>query len=178
MKIKIEGLKQLDRALGELSKAQAKSTSKRVLKMVANDISDAAQGLAPRKTGRLKNSIGATFKAPSNFDVGSIAYGKTMKSSGGDAKASVAAMRSARRANPSTFAQIFIGPGGSGKNRSLQAFFQEFGTVNHGPKPYMRPAFEAKKNQVLQMIFSSIGNEIQKTRKRVAVRAAKKAARI
>jgi HK97 gp10 family phage protein len=174
MKIKIEGLRELDKALGELSKSQAKSTLRRTLKNAAQPIADAAEAKAPKQTGKLSKSIGVTTKAPANYEVGKIAYSQTMKD-GGDSKSAVAAMRSARKANPATFSQVFIAPGATRGNRLKQALFQEFGTVNHPPQPYMRPAWEGGKMGALDTIAESLAAEIEKTRKRVAVRAAKKA---
>lgn len=174
MKVKVEGLKELDAALGELSKSLAKGTLRRALKQVAEPIAEQASNLAPERSGKLKQSIGVSTKAPPNTDPGKIAYSQVLRG-GGDSKSASAALRAARKANPGTFAQVFIGPGAAA-SRTRAAVQQEFGNVNHGPKAYMRPAFEVEKMNALDGLAETLGAEIEKTRKRVAKRAAKKAA--
>ena len=170
--VKVDGLRDLERALAEMKKTTAKSTSIRALKKAAKPIADHAEGSAPRRSGKLAASIGVTTKKPRNYEAGNIAYNQTMKD-GGSAKAAVAAMRAARRANPATFAEIFITPGAKRGNPLRQAIFQEFGTVNHPPQPYMRPAFDAKKMPALETIRTELAVEIEKTRARLAKKAAK-----
>ena len=61
---KVEGLRELERALAELPKATAKNTLKRTLKLAAQPIADHAQRLAPRDTGGLADGIMVTTKKP------------------------------------------------------------------------------------------------------------------
>jgi HK97 gp10 family phage protein len=63
-KFKVEGLRELERALAELPKATAKNTLKRTLKLAAQPIADHAQRLAPRDTGGLAEGIMVTTKKP------------------------------------------------------------------------------------------------------------------
>jgi HK97 gp10 family phage protein len=63
-KFKVEGLRELERALAELPKATAKNTLKRTLKLAAQPIADEAQRLAPRDTGKLAEGIMVTTKKP------------------------------------------------------------------------------------------------------------------
>jgi len=63
-KLKVEGLRELERALAELPKATAKNTLKRTLKLAAQPIADHAQRLAPRDTGGLAEGIMVTTKKP------------------------------------------------------------------------------------------------------------------
>jgi HK97 gp10 family phage protein len=170
--VKVDGLRELEAALAEMKKATAKGTAVRALRKAAAPIAEHAQGSAPRRSGKLSESIGVTTKKPRNYDAGNIAYSQTMKD-GGSAQAAAAAMRAARKANPATFAEIFITPGAKRGNPLRQAMFQEFGTVNHAPQPFMRPAFDANKMPALETIRTELAVEIEKTRARLAKKAAK-----
>lgn len=50
---------------------------------------------------------------------------------------------------------------------------QEFGNVNHGPQPHVRPAWDSGKRQALEDIKDGLGTEIIKTAKREAAKKAK-----
>lgn len=52
---------------------------------------------------------------------------------------------------------------------------QEFGTVNHGPQPFMRPALAQKTQAIFDHVGKSLWSIIDKSVKRAAARAAKKA---
>jgi HK97 gp10 family phage protein len=54
---KLEGFKELDRALGELPKATARNVLKRTLKKAADPVAQAAQANAPHETGTLEHSV-------------------------------------------------------------------------------------------------------------------------
>ncbi len=56
-KIRIDGLKELDRALGQLPKATAKATLRRVLKESAEPMARAARSKAPTEEYYLHESI-------------------------------------------------------------------------------------------------------------------------
>jgi HK97 gp10 family phage protein len=53
------------------------------------------------------------------------------------------------------------------------AHLQEFGTVNHGPQPFARPAWDSNKGRALETIRNDLGDEIAKAAKRLAKKAAK-----
>lgn len=65
------------------------------------------------------------------------------------------------------------GGGSSGGAVAAYSIFVEHGTSSMKAQPYMRPAFEAKKGEVLDQIGGILGEEIAKT----AARAARKKAR-
>lgn len=54
-------------------------------------------------------------------------------------------------------ARAYMGPTRGGYP---QAVFQEFGTVNMRASPYMRPAFETKKYQALEIITKGLGKRL------------------
>lgn len=55
--VKVEGLKELEKALKELPRATAKNVMKRVLIQAGQPVADQAEGLAPVNTGKLQKSI-------------------------------------------------------------------------------------------------------------------------
>ena len=65
--------------------------------------------------------------------------------------------------------EIFVGAGAL-----VQAITQEFGTINHPPHPFMRPAWDANSGRALTIFRNELTVEIDKA----AARAARKAARI
>src|SRR5688572_23085667 len=54
---KLEGFRELDRALGQLPKATAKNVLRRVLKKAAQPVDDDASAAAPVNTGKLQVSV-------------------------------------------------------------------------------------------------------------------------
>jgi len=165
---KIEGLAELEKTFLELGKANTKNALVKALMEAVDPIKDAAEALAPKDSGKLIASIIKTKKKPKNYESGKIAYNKTMKD-GGDRKAAVSAMREARRKNPATFAEVFVGVG----SRITYALSQEFGTVHSPAQPFMRPAFDDNQQEVVDILSVSIAENIEKSRKRQAAKAAK-----
>lgn len=148
--VRVEGLRELDRALGELPKATGKNVLRRVLREVAQPIADMAEGLAPRDTGQLQRSIGVGTKLTRR-------QSKLHKKMFKDDKASV---------------EMFVGAGGV-----PQAHLREFGGDRHPPQAFMRPAWDANQGKALETIKSSLWTEIEKAARRLAKKAAKLAAK-
>lgn len=67
--------------------------------------------------------------------------------------------------------QMFVGA------HTPYAHLQEFGTKHHGAKPFMRPAWEATKNQVMDIVKVKLWENIQKQIQKNEARAASRAAR-
>lgn len=171
-RFKVEGLKELDAALGEFSKATGRNILRRALSQAAEPIRSAAAAKAPVDRGALQQAIIVTAKGPP--DAGKVAYARVMKS-GGDAKAATAALRQARRDNAgqNAFAEVFIGPDKS----AFYGRFQEFGTVHHAPQPFMRPAFDENAQAALDLIAGALSEQIEKARARAARKTARLAAK-
>ena len=164
--VKVEGLRELDRALGDLEKkATRKAVARRALKKAAKPMVDRAQALAPKLSGALALSIHAGTKTAEG-NAGQQAFAATMKAGGTRAQAGAAA-RAANRAAAGTV-WLHVGPG-----RHPQAIFQEFGTIHHAPQPYMRPAWDETKDGMIDAIKRDLAEEITKTAARAAARAAK-----
>lgn len=66
------------------------------------------------------------------------------------------------------FAEVYVG-----SRRGSAAIFQEFGTTEQPANPYMRPAWESTKDAVLDGIAEDLGTEIEKSRSRLARKAAR-----
>ena len=157
MTVRIDGLRELDAALGELPKATAKSVLRRVGIKALQPVADRARELAPDdpETGGndLRSSIGVGTRLSPR-----------------QAKLNRKAIRTGEAEK--YFQEVYAGAG-----PDPAAHQQEFGNVNHGPQPFMRPAWEGAKAGVLETVKAELGGEIDKAAKRVAARAAKKAAK-
>lgn len=143
---KIEGLKDLEEALAEVSKATGKAILRRALLKAGQPIADSAAVRAPRLRGKLQMSIGAGTKL---------------------------SRRQKRAHKPESTVEVFVGAGAL-----VQAITQEFGTVDHPPQAFMRPAWDENRNLAMSTIKDDIGDEIMKTAKRRAQKAARDLAKI
>lgn len=167
--VQVEGLRALDAALAELPKSVAAATLRRTLVKAGEPIAEAARAAAPVQKpdgGQLRDSIKVSSRVKNT--VGKSEFAAVMRQSGGlDIAGARQALRDARRAAPGkSFAEMYVGPArGSGVIR--YAHLQEFGTVNHAAQPYMRPAWDSKKDDALRIIRDELGNQIIAAAKRV-----------
>jgi HK97 gp10 family phage protein len=172
MKIKIDGLKDIDAALGQLTKAAAKGVMRRVLLARAKPIVADAKMKAPVGTGRLRESI--TARAVSG-GAGKKAFADTMSGGGsrGEAAAAAKAANSAAKAarGGGEFVEVLIGP----TKDAFYGHLVEFGTTHSGPAPFMRPAWDGNKTGVLDGVKDDMWREIEKALRRKAKKAAKAA---
>ena len=176
--VRVEGLNELDKALGELPKATARNVLKRILLKAGTPIRDAAKANAPYKEGELRESIAVSSRMKNK--TGNAEYAAAMRAGLGK-DAAVAAMRGARRAagGKGSFAEVAVGPGkAKDKAGAIKRIVQEFGSRYVAPKAYMRRAWEAQKHRALEIIKADLGDEIMRTAKRVAKNAARRAAKI
>lgn len=175
--VTIDGLKELDKALGELTKATARNVVKRVLVKAGEPIAAAAAQYAPKDTLELSESIVVSSKIQN--DIGRAEYAEAMRQGLGK-DAAVKAMRGARRAakGKGSFGVVLVGPTqAKTKKNAIKRIVQEFGSVNQPGRPYMRPAWDQNKDKALDIIASELSGEIQKAAARAAARAARKAAK-
>ncbi len=169
--VRVDGLKELDAALGELSKATARNVLKRVLKRAGQPIADAAKSYAPKDTNELAESIVVSPKIKNT--VGNDEFAKAMKAGLGK-DAAVSALRGARRAakGEGSFAIVYVGPTqAKTKRNAIKRIVQEFGSRKMPAHPFMRPAWDSQKERALDIIKSDLGAEILKTAARVAKKA-------
>lgn len=147
VRVKVEGLKEIRAALHELPKATAKNTMRRVLRTVAQPIADTAQQNAPVDTGYLKRSIAVSTKLSKNA-------------------------RKGRQKLSASGVEMFIGP-----SAAPRAIMQEFGTSNAAPQPFLRPAWDANKGDILPQIGELMWKEISAAAARRARKLARDAAK-
>ena len=163
MKIKVQGLKELDAALGQLrTKAMAKGVIKRALLEAAAPMHAEAQSNAPSRAD------------PSEV----IAYGKgpnRRERRPGTTQALVQigdrlTRRQAAQARKGgkSFVEIYVG------TRDPMAHLEEFGSANQQPHPFMRPAYDAEAEPTIRRFVDTLSTELNK----VAAREAKRAARL
>jgi HK97 gp10 family phage protein len=142
-KVKIEGLKEAHKALRKLPDATAKNVMRRVLKTHGAAIAKRAQELAPENSGDLRESIVVSTKLTKR-------------------------QRKQHRKAAKDDVEVYIGAG-----EVPQAHLQEFGTKNHPPQPFMRPAWDGAKRMILVGIRKDLWAEIKKAAARLARKALK-----
>lgn len=152
VRVSVEGLREVDAALGELGKATGRNVMRRVALARLEPMAEEARRLAPDdpNTGGndLKTSIAVSTKLGKR-------QGKINRRSKSEAEA-------------------HMGPAGPEGKAPPQGTQQEFGNKNHPPQPFMRPAWDGGKDALLEGIADDLWTEISKA----AARQAKKAARL
>lgn len=168
--VRVEGLRELDAALGELPRSTGRAVLRRTLMKGAKLVQTAARQAVPVKTGRLRDSI--TIKTARDEDFAARARAAFV------ATGSAAGIKRNRQSGVS----LDIGPAArfeknrkSGKPTGLWAYAQiiEHGNAHQAAQPYMRPAWDSTKMMVLETIKISLGPEIEKSAQRLARKAAK-----
>jgi HK97 gp10 family phage protein len=141
--VKVEGLAALETALRELPDATAKNVLRRVARARLEPVAARARQLAPVEEGDLRDSITVSTKLTRR-------------------------QRSQHRKYGPDDVEVFAGAG-----PHPQAHMQEFGTEDHGPQPFMRPAWDAERDGVLEGVKDDLWQEIEKAANRLARKAAK-----
>lgn len=164
MGIKVEGLKELDRALQDMAKSTAKRTVRRAMAKSLEPVAAAARANAPRSKGGGKH-------VADSIAVSTKLVKAQAKEARGSAKESRHLML------------MYVGP------KEPHAHLVEFGTGprhhkssgkfvgSMPPSPFMRPAWDANKQGVLDSLAGDLRAEIEKTLARSAKAAAKRAAK-
>lgn len=162
MKIKLEGLKELDQAIGALrTKAMAKAVLERALLEAAKPMQEMAQALAP---GRDDPNKVITYGKGDNKRVRQPGTTKALVQIGKKLTKRQAAMA---RKQGKHFAEIYVG------TRDAKAHLEEFGSINQAPKPFMRPAFAAEAEPTIRRFVDTLTTELNKTAEREARRTAR-----
>lgn len=144
---KLEGLEETVANMEDLSKATNRNALRRVQMKAGQPTADTAARLAPTERGILAFSI-----------VVSSQLTRRHKS---------------EQRNRASEVEVYIGPAG-GQGALFYASHQEFGTILMPARPYMRPAWESTKGEVLRLITEGLKAEVMKA----AARAERKAARL
>ena len=143
--MKVEGLSEVKAALRQLPDATAKTVMRRVLRKRAEPVAEAARQLVPIDSGALKNSIVVSTKLTRRQK------GRHRKVDRDDV-------------------EVFVGPGAD-----PAAHLQEFGSSQHPAQPFMRPAWDRTKDDLLAGVGADMWAEIEKAAARLAKKAAKAA---
>lgn len=141
--VRIDGLKELDKALGELPKATAKATLRRVLKDAGEPVARAMRRLAPTDDYHLHDSIDVSTRL-------SRRQAGLHRKEGGRA-----------------FQEMFVG------TNNPAGVQQEFGNERHPAQPFARPAWDAEKGNTLNHIANALWGEIEKSAQRLAKKASR-----
>ena len=165
MAFKMTGAKELDAVLRRLPTATAKATVRRVSKRALEPVAESARGMVPVRSGDLQKSIEVS--------------GKLSKRQAKEARKAIAA------GVPMAAVTTYVG------SNSPVAHLVEFGTAPHinggrfkgshhpgtAPQPFMRPAWDANKQAVLDSLSDDLRAEIARVLGRAARRAAARAAK-
>lgn len=148
----VHGLKEMEDALKEIGNAAAGKTLFSALMAAGMPIQKEAQANAPKSTEpHYKYQKGkAKVQVPSGTLKKSIGR-KRLKSS-----------------QVETGAEIGI----SWRGRAFYGRFLEFGTSKMAAKPFLRPAFDAKKDESLTIFKDKLAENIEKQRQIIAARTA------
>lgn len=144
---KLEGLAETLSNMELLSKATNRNAVRRTLQKAGEPVAALASSLAPHERGILSFSIHVATQLTSRH-------------------------KAEQRNRPSEV-EVYIGPV-AGQGALYYASHVEFGTVETPAHPYMVPAWEGSKMQVLASITSGLKVEVDKA----AARAARKVARL
>jgi HK97 gp10 family phage protein len=144
----IDGLSDVDDMLGELPKATAKAVLRRVGIKALQPMAETARSLAPDDPA-----------TPDPDLESSITVGTKLNKS---------QAREARKDEGRAFVTVYMG------TNDPAGVQQEFGNENHGPQPFMRPAFAQDAQGAIKIVADELGDEIMKTVARRAKRAARK----
>lgn len=142
MKVRIEGLKALDQALEQFKPSTGKNVLRRVGRAALEPFDQAWRANAPASIG------GGFYHMKDTGDVGS--------------KLSKRQRAQHRRESE---VEIHAGPG-----PDPAAVQQEFGNAHHPAQPFLRPAWEGTKGEVLDSVKDGLAAEIETTARRVAKR--------
>jgi HK97 gp10 family phage protein len=160
---KLEGFKELDRALGEIPKRTGKNALRRVLRKAAEPILDDMKANAPRDTGVMATKIAQSGTLTGNERKGHVAEFLGI----GDSGQKIFGKQDAKN-----FVEIHVGATGKKQNSPIPMWI-EYGTFDTSPNPFMRPAWESNKDRALNIIKVELKGEIEKAAKRYAKKLAK-----
>lgn len=139
-RVKVQGLRELDKALEGLKISTAKGALRRVAKKALEPMLETAKHHVPVDEGHLRDSI-------------------VIASSGLTRRA-----RAQDRGRVKQGIRLYLG------TASRNAVPREFGSARSAAQPYMRPAWDQHKDEAVQIVARELGPEIEKTARRAAKR--------
>jgi len=143
--VKVEGLRELDAALGNLPKATAKNVLRRILRQAAQPIADDYREGVDVQSGALRDSIGVGTQLTKR-------------------------QAAAARKEGKSFVEVYAGAGDD-----PAAHLEEFGSRNNTPNGALRTSWDKNQERALDIVAKGLGGEIEKAAARLAKKAAKAA---
>lgn len=131
--VQIRGLEDVEAKLYDLPSKFAKLVMRRALRPAANIWKEEIAARAPEKTGFLKTQAAISIKLSAKEEAGAALVGFTKKQ------------------NPA-----LVGKKAHVPSAGNEAFWYELGTSNQPARPFIRPAFESKKTQVLDVFIAKL----------------------
>lgn len=175
-KVAVEGLKELDEALGELPKATGVNVLKQALLAGGEPIRRTAQRLAPvaKRPRRRKNRVTLPGRLRGSIIVGTtLSRRQKIIHRQWAASLSNAGIPRGWFGQPSKTVWVFVGP-----HPFRETTPQEFGTAHNRAHPYMRPAWDAEQDKALETIKYMLSVYVWKAIERMEAKAARLAAKI
>jgi HK97 gp10 family phage protein len=159
MAVKMEGWRELDKALGELPKATGRNAIKRALKTAGQPVLAEMRARAPVASGPYyagKGDKRRLLQPGRKRDSLEISFTLNPVN------------RREQRNERKSFAEIHIGT-----RRGSTAHFFEYGTYKQPAQPYLAPAWAAKQDDALRILGQQLKVEIEKAAARYAKKMAK-----
>lgn len=151
---RVEGLPELNATLSEISKGLARGALTRIAVNALKDVVvPVASALAPDDPATGGNDLKSSIVA------------------GPASKLNDRQKRLNKKRDDRSFGEGFAG------TADPAGVAQEFGTVNHGPQAFMRPALAQTHGKIMDHVAKNAWPEVEKTALRAAKRKAAKAAR-
>ena len=138
VRVKIEGLREVDAALQELKLRTARNITRKALQEGGEILAQDMRARAPVDEGYLRESIGVSGKLT---------------------------RRQASMHRKQSDQERFVGP-----SNMPQAHLREFGGDGHPPQPYVRPAFDTKKEEALKRITDRLMVDVEQAIQRAKAR--------
>lgn len=148
MQVEVKGLDQLGKALRALPSVLAKRYLRHATFAAADVIKEEAIALAPVRTGALRDHI-ATFRRSSDPNTAHYAVGVRRIKFNRKEKTVLRLLRKAQHVK-----RIAI------EGDVYYWRFLEFGTSKMAPRPFLRPAFEGKKDQALDTFRNDLSDNL------------------
>lgn len=161
-KVRIEGLRDLDAALGQFSKGVGRGVLRRALRQAGAPIEQDAAARAP--VGSRTSGDPHPGQLARSVETGTKLSRRQKRLARKPPVKTVSGFRS----EPSKGVEIYVGAG-----PLPQAHMNEFGGANNAPRPFLRPAWDANKMKALDTIKRALAEEIAKTAARIAKRLAR-----
>ena len=168
VKVQFTGMIEFQRLIEEMKDDFSEKDQKKILvkavRQAMSPVLSKAQALAPKDTGALTASLRVEARKPTRRDRKSI-YVST-----GDIVIGTVTTASGKQLAKKTFKNIKSGKKQKGIESDGRAIANEFGTktefgdVHNAARPYMRPALETSKGQVLDSLADDLKIVLEKYR--------------